>query len=280
MKLCYNTNGLRNIPLIDAIYSIYNIGYEGVEISFHESHLHPFHYDNKSLKKIQQALNDTGLFPTCLATGCDNLLSNIRYEPSLICEDKQGQKLRIKLLIESSIIANSLGIKVINFASGFKDPNLSEDVSYDSLVQNILSLIQTMPDIIFAIEPEPNMFIDTTEKAIKLIDDVNSHNLKLNLDIGHVYCCEENYLDKIKKSIPYTVHTHIEDIKNKIHHHEIPGDGDIDLFHVLLLFKQFEYKGYFSVELYHHSSIWKEALVKSHTNLCSIINKIEADGVK
>lgn len=277
MKLCYNTNGLRNIPLIDAIYNIYDIGYEGVEISFHQSHLHPFNYDNESLKQIKQALDTTGLFPTCIATGCDNLLSNIRYEPSLICKDKHGQKLRIELLIQSSKIANSLGVKVINFASGFLDPNLSEDESYNILVQNVLAIIKASPDIIYAIEPEPDMFIDTTEKAIKLIKDVNSHNLKLNLDIGHVYCCEDNYLEKIKKSIPYTVHTHIEDIRNKIHYHEIPGDGDIDLYNVLLLFKQYNYDGYFSVELYHHSAIWKDALAKSYKNLKLTIDKIEND---
>lgn len=35
----------------------------------------------------------------------------------------------------------------------------------------------------------------------------------LNLDIGHVYCCEENPILFIRKSIPYTRHIHIEDIK-------------------------------------------------------------------
>jgi sugar phosphate isomerase/epimerase len=111
------------------------------------------------------------------------------------------------------------------------------------------------------------MLIETTSQAIALIKEVDSPNLRLNLDIGHVQCCEDNLLDSIAQAIPYTRHAHVEDIKGKIHHHEIPGEGDIDFRSVFQTLKESGYQHYLSVELYHHADVWERALSQSRKNL-------------
>ncbi|NJO92467.1 MAG: sugar phosphate isomerase/epimerase [Chloroflexia bacterium] len=271
IKLCYNTNGLRSMPLFNALDAVKEHGFEGVELSLHGSHLHPFNANADEIKSIKTKLEKTGLFPACIATGCDNLLSDVRFEPSLINFESDGRELRIKLLDKTISIAKELGFRIVNFASGFKDARATSKESNKYLVEGISRLLERHPDIILAIEPEPDMFIGTTTDAISLIDTIRHPNFKLNLDIGHVYCCEETILENIEKSIPYTVHTHIEDIKNHIHHHQIPGDGDIDFHKVLKLFVEAGYNGYISVELYHHADVWQDALSRSHRELTKVL---------
>ncbi len=53
LKLTYNTNGLRNMPLEEAIKQISNHNYDGVEISLHKQHFHPLDINIEEVKKIK-----------------------------------------------------------------------------------------------------------------------------------------------------------------------------------------------------------------------------------
>lgn len=263
LKFAYNTNGLRNMPLEEAIKQISNHNYDGIEISLHKQHFHPLDINIEEVKKIKSALKSSDLVLSNIATGCDDILSDEKFEPSIICKDSIGRKKRIELLIKTAEFAEYLGVDVINFATGFKSDKVSNSEAYEYLKQGINYLLVKCPKTIFALEPEPDMFIEKTEQAIKLINEINNPRLMLNLDIGHVYCCEENPILSIRKSIPYARHIHIEDIKNRVHYHQIPGTGDIDFNTILKDLIEYNYQYYISVELYHHADDWNNALDKS-----------------
>ena len=63
--------------------------------------------------------------------------------------------------------------------------------------------------------------------------------------------------------MPFTRHMHIEDIKGRVHHHEIPGEGDIDFDRVFSILHKANYAHYISVELHHHNDRWQSALSES-----------------
>jgi sugar phosphate isomerase/epimerase len=48
--------------------------------------------------------------------------------------------------------------------------------------------------------------------------------------------------------------------ENKVHFHEIPGEGDIDFAQVAALVKAAKYPHYISVELHNHDQDWQRAL--------------------
>jgi len=267
MLFSYNSNGLRSLPVVEAVKAVADAGYDGVELSLHEAHLHPFAVDAKIIEDLKKIFEQKGIQPVCLATGANNLLSPLSFEPSLISLGREERKARIALIRKSIEIAKLLSIPVVNFASGIRRDEVTKDAAWDYLVEGINECLAGIGEEILVIEPEPDFFISTTTEAIKLLKQFDSPNLQLNLDVGHVYCCESDYLEAIRLAIPYTRHIHIEDIKNKIHHHEIPGEGDIDLRSVLVMLKEYNYAHYISVELYHHSDCWKMALSKSRANL-------------
>lgn len=263
LKFAYNTNGLRNIPLEEAIKQISNYNYDGVEISLNKEKFDPLNINIEQLKKVKNSLNNSGLTLCDIATGCDNILSDEKFEPSIISKDYGGREKRIELIIKAAEVAEYLGVNIINFATGFKQDMVSNDEAYNSLKKGINYLLLKCPNTTFALEPEPGMFIEKTKQAIKLIKEINNPRLTLNLDIGHVYCCEEDPIESIRESIPYARHIHIEDIKNRVHYHEIPGTGDIDFPTIFKDLIKYNYKYYISVELYHHSDVWDKALSES-----------------
>jgi sugar phosphate isomerase/epimerase len=222
--------------------------------------------------EIQAAIKRTGLYPCCMATGCADLLSDDEYEPSMITSDSAGRLTRMELLLRAVEIANDLGIPVLNFSSGLLKTDVQVEAAEAYLVNGIRKLLEQTTDIVLAIEPEPKMFVETTTQAIDIINKVGSERLRLNLDIGHVYCCEDDYLERIRAAAQYTVHVHIEDIRNRVHHHEIPGTGDIDLGAVIEILEQEKYEHYVSVELYHFADVWRQALSESMKHLKSLMN--------
>jgi len=275
--LSYNTNGLRNMPLFKAIDEVSKAGYEGIELSFHSAHFHPFSASKSDLNEIKNALKQSSAKPICIAAGAADLLGNEPFEPSLISPDQNGREQRIKLICRALEIADILGVPVVNFASGMINEGVNPEEARRNLISGIRVCLDSAKGVILAIEPEPNMFIETSTQAIALINEIGCPNLKLNLDIGHVQCCEDNLLDSIAKALSYTRHIHIEDIKGKIHHHEIPGEGDIDFYSVFRALRDYGYHYYLSVELYHHMDVWEKALFQSHTHLLGIIKKIKEE---
>jgi sugar phosphate isomerase/epimerase len=267
MLLSYNTNGLRTMSLLDAIAQVSRAGYSGIELSLHQSHLYPPRISDYQLQEIKDRLNSAGIVPACLATGAADLLSGVPYEPSLISIDPKGRQQRIDLIISAISIARHLSIPVVNFASGILREGMSASAADKHLLDGIEKCLEKAGSVVLAIEPEPGMFIETTDQAIRLIDMFDSPQFRLNLDIGHVRCCESDLIDSIVKAIPYTRHIHIEDIKGSKHYHEIPGEGDLDFQSIFKILKDFDYRHYLSVELYHHADVWERALYQSRRHL-------------
>ncbi len=271
--LSYNSNGLRNMSIEEAIRNVAGTGFDGIELSLHKNHLHPYRVSQNTLDQIKRTIDENNIKVACLATGCADLLSDVPYEPSLISEKAEDRSARINLIRESVNIAKYLEIPVVNFASGILQHQVEPDKARAYLIEGINLCLENAGNVVLAIEPEPGMFVETTTQAISVIEEINSPQLELNLDIGHVYCCEDNYLEKIQVALKHSAHIHVEDIKDKVHHHEIPGTGEIDFGAFIKLCRSAGYEKYLSVELYHHAPVWQEALKKSKAFLTEILKE-------
>ena len=270
-KLCFNSTTLRNIELTKALALIKEYGYEGVELTLNETHLHPLNHSRQRFDEVKTFCADNGIDIVCLAAGGPDLLSDRPYEPSLINPNQVERELRLDFIKRSIHLANYLDSPVLNINSGKLQPGVSPQQAHDLLLDGLQRLLPQVGKLIIVLEPEPDFFIGTTSGAIDFIQEINSANLRLNLDIGHVFCSEENCYERIEKALPYSRHIHIEDIKNGVHHHEIPGEGDIDFERIIGLLKHSGYEHYVSVELHHHDAVWQKALKVSREYLLRLI---------
>ncbi len=263
MKYSFNSTTLRNMDIIEAFTQIRASGYDGVELMLNETHLHPLRAAAERVAGIRNFCSGLGLPIVCVSAGGDRLLTDVPYRPSLIEPDAIGRRQRIGLLKRSVEITRELGAPVLNFNSGMLCGGLSPAAARGLLVEGVGELLEMKAGLTLVIEPEPNFFIGTTADALALIEEIGDPALLLNLDIGHVNCSEGDCYGAIERALPQTRHIHIEDIKQRIHHHEIPGEGNIDFRRVYALLKRANYGHYVSVELHHHDSMWQRALTES-----------------
>jgi len=262
-KFCFNSTTLRDMDVFSALRAIKEYGYDGVELTLNDSHLHPLTAPAQRVHDIRQFCIDNAIEIVCLAAGGDRLLGDIRYEPSLISASASGRTQRLDLLRRSMDIAHCLNSPVLNFNSGLPTEAVDGPRASGYLQEAVRTLLADAGELTLVLEPEPDFFIGTTAAAIDLISAIDNPQLRLNLDIGHVFCSEDVPYDAIERALPFSRHIHIEDIKNRIHHHEIPGEGDIDFHRVLTSIKRADYRHFISVELHHHNDRWRRALGES-----------------
>lgn len=270
MKLSYNATTLRDFGVLQAMQHVRDAGYDGVEIALNDTHLHPLKSTPEQIAEVKKYCNDIGLAIACIAAGGPTLLGDTPYEPSMITADTAGRQARIDVIRRSIELTQRLGCPVININSGLPTEAVPPEKAQEYLMQALNTVLPDLGDTILAFEPEPDFFVGTTTKGIEVISAINSPKLRMNLDIGHVFCSEVDCYDKVEAALPYTRHIHIEDIKGGIHHHEIPGEGDIDFKRIVGLLKAANYNHYVSVELHHHDKMWQRALKESRDYLLAL----------
>jgi len=275
-RLSYNTHGLRNLPLDKAIEETSKAGYEGIELFFRPEHIHPFDVTKEQLDELKDLFARLPIEPACLATGWPFLVTDDPFEPSLITPDEEGRKTRISVINAALEIADYLSIPVVNFVSGIRKEGVSEQEATEMLIEGVRACLMNAGDAILVIEPEAPLpahmgggrcFIETTSQAIPIIEEINSPQFRLNVDISHVQCCESDLLSSLSAALPYTRHIHVADIKGRLHQHEVPGEGDIDFRSVFEVLRDANYEHYLSLELYGHADVWETALYQSREYL-------------
>ncbi len=270
-KLAFNSTTLRNIDVFTSLRHIKDYGYDGVELTLNDTHLHPLQHSFKRCMDVRNFCTDNGIDIVCVAAGGPNALGDVAYEPSLITPDATERGKRTDFIKAAIELTHYLGAPVLNINSGKPRTDISDDKAYDLLKTEVNNLLPDVGDITLVLEPEPDFLIGTTTTAIPLIQEIDSPKFRLNLDIGHVFCCETDCYNNIEKALPFSRHIHIEDIKGGIHHHEIPGEGDIDFSRIVDIIKASGYAHYVSVELHHHDSMWQRALKESRDYLLKLM---------
>ena len=260
MKTCFNSTTLRNFEFGEALRLIRKAGYDGVEMALNDTHLHPLASPDGKINDAKNLCADIGLEIACIAAGGPNLLGDTPYEPSLISADSGGRQSRFDVIRRSIELTHKLGCPVLNVNSGLPTDAVSSGQARDYFLEAVFKFIPELDGIVLVIEPEPDFFVGTTTTAIEMINEIGDPNVMLNLDIGHVFCCEDDCYEAIERALPYTRHIHIEDIRNRVHHHEIPGEGDIDFKLIAAAVKAARYPHFISVELHHHDQDWQRAL--------------------
>ncbi len=265
--LSYNTNGLRRLPLAEAVAAVAAAGYEGVEISAHPAHLDPLVAAPTEITALGRALGAARIRPACLATGAAELLGGEPFEPALIAADTEGRARRVALIRRAVEIAREIGCPVVNFASGIRREGVAPQQARLWLVDGLRRCLDGLDEVTLAIEPEPGFFVQTVDEALSLVREVGSPRLRLNMDVGHMRVCEDEFLPAVERAARWSVHLHIEDIRDRVHKHLVPGEGDIDFPSVFGALAAGGYSGFLSVELYDHGDRWQWALRQARTQL-------------
>lgn len=103
-------------------------------------------------------------------------------------------------------------------------------------------------EIAMELEPFPNSLINSVEKLIKFIKDVNHKAVKANADVSHLHLIKLPP-EELKRLQGLVTHVHFSDNRGQVHEDLPPGRGNAPLKEYLRVLDEIGYNGSISLEL-------------------------------
>lgn len=258
IKYCYSTNGFKNNTLEQTFTILSNLNFDGIEIAITKEHFPDLNLfqQSKLLKKLSKEFS---LPITNIHVGEPFLLSKTAHYPSIISSEKSERIKKNELIKETIELANEINCQNVTITSGTIEKEQNKVEAWEILLESIeRSIALLYPNMQLLIEQEPEMLVASTDDLLQLIRKT-SGRIKINLDIGHLQVAQENIPSSIQALKKYLVNIHFEDIKNNLHQHLLPGDGDINFTAFFEELKKIGYAGLVTADLYPFCSKSEEA---------------------
>ncbi|CAD5262219.1 MULTISPECIES: hydroxypyruvate isomerase [Halomonadaceae] len=219
------------VDFLDRFQAAAEAGFEGVEYLF------PYDYTAAEIKE------------RLLANGLTQVLHNLPAgdwaagERGIACHPDRVEEFRIG--VDRAIeYATALGCKQVNCLAGIKPQGVSDDEARSTLIENLRYAAEKLKSVgvLLLAEPIntrdiPGFFLNRTEQALALFDEIGSDNLKLQYDIYHMQIMEGDLAPTIEKHLGCIAHVQLADNPGR---HE-PGTGEINY---PFLFSQLDRLGY------------------------------------
>ncbi len=246
--------------MTEAIESIASIGYRGVEIMADVPHAFPATFGASQRRELRDLLQSHGLSVSNV-NAFTLFARGDTYHPTWIEDDPKLREVRIDHTISCIELAAELGAKTVSLQPG--GPLIGSTLSrtdagtrFADGLGEILGVARER-NVILAIEPEPGLFIESSQEYLEFKTRFfrDEPLVRMNCDLGHLFCVGEDPATVIRSMPEQIVHLHLEDIgKNRVHQHLTPGKGAIDFASVFAALRDVGYTGWVTVELYPYES--------------------------
>ena len=269
MKLAFSTNAYKKTTLELAIDSIASLGYAGVEIMADVPHAYPPDMPAERIERVKGQIAGLGMQVSNVNAFTLFALGDT-YHPTWIEDDAKLIGQRIEHTKNAIEMSAKLGAKTISLQPGGPQGNLSREEAlrrYAAGLREVLPLAKER-GVILMIEPEPGLVIQHSHECMEFLEKIDHPNLKMNCDLGHFYCVEEDPATVVRDCAAWIAHIHLEDIKeNRVHQHRIPGEGAMDWEGIFQAIGDIGYDGWITAELYPYETTAEQAAKKAREYL-------------
>lgn len=198
------------------------IGYDYLELSVDETpeKLQRLDWTKEQIDEVVIAMRKTGLNIRSMA------LSGQRKYP-MGSEDENIRRKSMEIIEKAIKLADNLGIRIIQLAGYDVYYEKGNEKTKEYFLKNLASAVEIASKygVMLAFETMETPFMDTVEKARKVVEYINSPFLKIYPDLGNIknssLIYEKNVLDDIKMGENLTVAAHIKESLPG-HYREIP----------------------------------------------------------
>lgn len=260
LPLAFSSNAFKKNTLSEAIQSIGQIGYAGVELMADLHHAWPTTFDAPRRRQTARQLSDLGLVIsnvnafTCFVHGDT-------YHPTWIEHDPQQVQIRVDHTRRCLEMAQEFGARTLSIQPGgpMIGMGLTRQQGLDRFAEALSRCLDSarQTGVILAVEPEPGLLIQTAEEYLDFKNRYfpDEPMIRMNCDIGHLFCVGDDPASVIRAMPQQIAHVHLEDIgANHVHQHLTPGRGVIDFVAIFEALEEIAYAGWVTVELYPYES--------------------------
>ncbi len=236
MFFCARTQMLSNNSLNRTLEITKEFGFDGVEISML----------NSSFKLRPELLEDYVIKHN------RNLLDQLElYVSAVSCHGDYIYKDEIYNIIKKTIPkVRDYGTNIL-IISGTQKKTFDKN-EWELMIKRTKELVIIAENygVLIAVEFEPGFIVGNTNELLALFKEIPSENLAANLDIGHVFLCDEKPMESIQMLNKKIVHVHIENMYRGVHNHLLPDRGDMDLLSYINALEKIGFKGGAALDLY------------------------------
>jgi sugar phosphate isomerase/epimerase len=256
IQLAFSTNAFKKHPLAEAVAAIGAIGYRGVEIMADVPHAYPATFDSTQRAALKRQLADLGLAVSNV-NAFTLFAQGDTYHPTWIEDEAALREARVHHTEQAIELAAELGSKTVSLQPG--GPLIGTTLSRDEAEKRFADGLNRVEDraqkygITLAVEPEPGLLIETASEYLAFKNRFfrDEPAVRMNCDIGHLFCVGDDPAQVIRAIPDHIAHVHLEDIgKNRVHQHLAPGKGVIDFRGIFKALDEIRYDGWVTVELY------------------------------
>jgi inosose dehydratase len=238
------TYGMKTMSTADALRTLAEIGYDGVELCFISGWpADPVKLSASERKDLRKLLGDTGL-------AAPAILENLGYSAA---PQKRAQNLeRLKLAVD---LCNELVPSkppVVDTILGGRSSD------WDKLKNELADIVGEWGKVADAtkttvcFKPHADQAVDRPDRAIWLQKQVNNPRIRIIYDYGHFFLEGFTLAGSLQDMLPYTAFISVKDsarLPNGKHEYLLPGDGKTDYLEYFRLLKQHRYSGWVGVEV-------------------------------
>ena len=248
MKIAYGTYGMPSTPAAEAVPSVAQLGYDGIEIACGPAFpTHPDKLDASARRSMREQLADLGLEVPALM-----------LQINFIADDPQVHQQNLAAFKQAAQFGHDLGLDepIITFTMGGQTAKYQEQ--RDEFVHRLADYADAagQAGCVAAVEPHVGGSIDRPDRAVWLIEAVDSPRVRLNFDISHFDLIGLGIHECVSAMVPYSVHTHVKDghmVDGKVQF-LLPGQGDFDYVAYLRAMDAAGWTGHITVEI--SGQIW------------------------
>jgi len=238
----FRTSGWRYWPLELCLSELSAIGYGAVEFCLEHPDAAPRSMTPDRCKALVALLQRNNLGLSSVS------FHGKREHPALKAE-------YTRRLVDVATLMRDAGAEVEVLVVGSCLPGrdaADEAARFERIVGLMTEICPVAADrgFVVALEPEPDTVIEGTAAMDRLLNAVDHPALKVNLDLGHAEVTEGDVAGAIRHFANVLAHVHVEDIKDRVHVHLVPGEGDIDLPAAFRLLSEVGYRRPLTIDLF------------------------------
>lgn len=252
VRFAYSTNAYTRWPLEEALQSIRRLGFDGAEILVDVPHLvPPVHPD--AARRLRARLERAGLAISNLNVNTSRALRPGANEgdPGPTLASGSENPLVLRYILDAVDLARELGADTLSVTSGPPDPT-AQGFGRTRFISSLRQILRAAEahGIRIGIEYEPDFLVGDLRSLLSVLQEVDHPLLGANLDLGHAHVVGDDPAKAIRSLRGRIWNMHVEDIRGRVHHHLVPGEGDVDFASIREAVEETGYAGFLTVELY------------------------------
>ena len=245
MLIGYTTWGMPDLPCDTALKSLSDMGFDAVELTVLPGYTTALEtLDHEGRHRIKQLYTRHGLNMPAIAA-----------HRSLIDENPDQHDVNMKILTDAIDLcqewSDGEGLPVMDTVLGGCPDDWDE--KHEFILDRVWALVKYAreKDVVIGMEAHVGAALDTAEKSVQLVEEIDSPHLRLNFDISHFDILGMSIPDAVAMMAPYAAHTHVKDQRGRLPDFEflIPGEGTFDFTEYVIEMQKAGYTGSITAEV-------------------------------